>query len=190
MDPYERMSEWYADAERGGQVQPEAIALATATPDSRPSVRMVLLKSWDERGFVFFTNRQSRKGAELASNPWAALTIYWNVLGRQVRAAGRVWRTSRAESIAYWVTRPRESQAAAWASAQSRPIGSRAELEAGYRGVLERYGERPLPLPPFWGGYRLRPDWVEFWEHRPNRLHERLLMTRRRGAWREEILQP
>jgi pyridoxamine 5'-phosphate oxidase len=190
MDPFERLTEWYRVAVEAGQAQPEAMALATADAAGRPSVRMVLLKGWSPRGFVFFTNRESRKGLELAANPRAALTLYWGVLGRSVRAAGRVSRASRAESLAYWVTRPRESQAAAWASAQSRAIGSRDDLEARYRAILDRFADRPLPLPPFWGGYRLRPDWVEFWEHRPNRLHERLLLTRRRGGWREEILQP
>jgi pyridoxamine 5'-phosphate oxidase len=190
MDPFQTVTDWYRAAEAAGQPQPEAMSLATATPDGRPSVRMVLLKSWDARGFVFFTNRESRKGSELAANPRAALTVYWGVLGRSVRAAGRVSRASRRESLAYWVTRPRESQAAAWASAQSRPIASRAELEARQRAILQRFGGRPIPLPPFWGGYRLRPDWVEFWEHRPDRLHDRLLLTRRRGGWREEILQP
>jgi pyridoxamine 5'-phosphate oxidase len=190
MDPFTRVTEWYRAAEAAGQPQPDAISLATATPEGRPSVRMVLLKSWDARGFVFYTNRESRKGSELAANPQAALTVYWGVLGRSVRAAGRVSRTSRRESLAYWVTRPRESQAAGWASAQSRPIASREELEARQEAILQRFAERPLPLPPFWGGYRLRPDWIEFWEHRPNRLHDRLLLTRRRGGWREEILQP
>jgi pyridoxamine 5'-phosphate oxidase len=190
MDPFRRMTEWYEAAEAAGQPLPDAMALATATRDARPSVRMVLLKSWDARGFVFFTNRESRKGSELAANPVAALTVYWSVLGRSVRAAGRVSRASRRETLAYWVTRPRESQAAAWASAQSRPVASRAELEARKSAILARFGERPIPLPPFWGGYRLRPDWVEFWEHRPDRLHDRLLLTRRRGSWREEILQP
>ena len=190
MDPFERVSEWYRAAEAAGQPQPDAMSLATATPEGRPSNRMVLLKSWDERGFVFYTNRESRKGSELAANPQAALTLYWGVLGRSVRAAGRVSRTSRRESLSYWVSRPRESQAAAWASAQSRPIGFRAELEERQRAILERFAERPIPLPPFWGGYRLRPDWVEFWEHRPDRLHDRLLLTRRRGGWREELLQP
>jgi pyridoxamine 5'-phosphate oxidase len=190
MDPFQRLTQWYRAAEEAGQAQPDAMALATATPDGRPSVRMVLLKGWGPRGFVFFTNRESRKGAELAANPHAALSVYWTVPGRSVRAAGRVSHASRTESLAYWVTRPRESQAAAWASAQSRPIGSREELEARSQAILDRFAERPIPLPPFWGGYRLRPDWVEFWEHRPNRLHDRLLMTRRRGGWREEILQP
>jgi pyridoxamine 5'-phosphate oxidase len=190
MEPFGRVTDWYRAAEAAGQPLPEAMALATADRDGKPSVRMVLLKGWDARGFVFFTNRESRKGSELAANPVAALTIYWGVLGRSVRAAGRVSRTSRRESLAYWVTRPRESQAAAWASAQSRPIGRREELEARYRAILERFGKRPIPLPPFWGGYRLRPDWVEFWEHRADRLHDRRLLTRRRGGWREEILQP
>jgi pyridoxamine 5'-phosphate oxidase len=190
MDAFQRLTEWYRAAEEAGQPQPEAMALATADASGRPSVRMVLLKGWGPRGFVFFTNRESRKGSELAANPHAALTLYWTALGRSVRSTGRVSRASRAESLAYWVTRPRESQAAAWASAQSHPIGRREDLEDRYRAILERYADRPLPLPPFWGGYRLRPDWVEFWEHRPNRLHDRLLLTRRRGGWREEILQP
>jgi pyridoxamine 5'-phosphate oxidase len=190
MDPFQHLTDWYREAEDLGQPQPDAMALATSTPDGRPSVRMVLLKGWSPRGFVFFTNRESRKGVELAGNPRAALSLYWTAAGRSVRASGRVSRASRAESLAYWVTRPRESQAAAWASAQSRPIASREDLEARHRAILERFAEQPLPLPPFWGGYRLRPDWVEFWEHRANRLHERLLLTRRRSGWREEILQP
>lgn len=190
MDPFAQLDGWYREAEAAGQPQPEAMALATASPDGMPSVRMVLLKGWDARGFTFFTNRESRKGAELAANPRAALTLHWSTLGRQVRAAGLVSWAARRESLAYWVTRPRESQAAAWASEQSWPIASREELERRYRAILDRFAGRPLPLPPFWGGYRLRPDWVEFWEHRPNRLHHRLLLTRRRGGWREEILQP
>ncbi|HVC99997.1 MAG TPA: pyridoxamine 5'-phosphate oxidase [Candidatus Dormibacteraeota bacterium] len=190
MDPFQRVTEWYREAQAAGQSQPDAMALATAGADGRPSVRMVLLKSWDSRGFVFFTNRDSRKGSELAANPRAALTVYWGVTGRSVRAAGRVSRTARAESLAYWATRPRESQAAAWASPQSRPIAASTSLEAAQEAVLNRFPDRPIPLPPFWGGYRLRPDWVEFWEHRPDRLHDRLLLTRRRGGWREEVLGP
>jgi pyridoxamine 5'-phosphate oxidase len=190
MDPFQRVTEWYREAEAAGQPQPDAMALATASPDGRPSVRFVLLKSWDARGFVFYTNRGSRKGSELTANPRAALTVYWGVLGRAVRASGRVTRTSRRESLAYWVTRPRESQAAAWASPQSRPVESRASLEESQQAILDRFGDRPIPLPPFWGGYRLRPDWVEFWEHRADRLHDRLLLTRRRGGWREEVLGP
>ena len=190
MDPFEKLDLWYREAEAAGQAQPEAMALATASADGMPSVRMVLLKGWDARGFTFFSNRGSRKGAELAANPQAALTLHWGVLGRSVRAAGRVTRAARSESVAYWVNRPRESQAAAWASEQSRVIDSREELESRYQAILDRFSGGPLPLPPFWGGYRLRPDWVEFWEHRANRLHHRLLLTRRRGGWREEILQP
>ena len=190
MDPFGRLDQWYREAEAAGQPQPEAMALATASPDGMPSVRMVLLKGWDARGLTFFTNRESRKGAELAANPRAALTLHWGILGRSVRAAGRVTRASGRESLAYWETRPRESQAAAWASEQSRVIGSREELESRYAAILARFAGGPLPLPPFWGGFRLRPDWVEFWEHRPDRLHHRLLLTRRRGGWREEILQP
>jgi pyridoxamine 5'-phosphate oxidase len=190
MDPFEHLSAWHAEAVAAGQVLPEAMALATASADGHPSVRMVLLKGWGRRGFEFFTNYTSRKGVELAGNPRAALTVYWVASGRSVRASGRVSRMSRRGSLAYWVTRPRESQAAAWASAQSRPVGSRPELEERYKAVLERFGDRPIPLPPFWGGYRLRPDWIEFWQHEPNRLHQRLLVTRRRGGWSEQILQP
>jgi pyridoxamine 5'-phosphate oxidase len=190
MDPFERVSEWYAEAVAAGQRLPEAMALATSTLDGRPSVRMVLLKGWGPRGFEFFTNNSSRKGLELAANPRAALTVYWGSVDRQLRAAGRVSRMSRRDSLLYWATRPRESQAAAWASAQSQRVGSRAELEARYQAILERFAERPIPLPPFWGGYRLRADWIEFWQHEPNRLHQRLLVTRRRGGWSEQTLQP
>lgn len=190
MEPFERMAEWHRQAVAAGQPLPEAMALATATPDGRPSVRMVLLKGWDARGLTFYSNRQSRKGTELAANPQAAISIYWSVPGRAVRAAGRVSRVSRAESAEYWGTRPRDSQAAAWASAQSRPVSSREELELGQAEVLARFEGRPIPLPPFWGGYRLRPDWVEFWEHRPDRLHDRLLLTRSGSRWLEQRLAP
>lgn len=189
-DPFELFAEWFAAAQSAGARQPEAMALATADARGRPSVRYVLLKGWGPRGFEFYTNFRSQKGAQLEANPRAALSVYWRELGRQVRAEGRVARLPRAASLRYWVNRPRESQAAAIASAQSRPIGSREELEAAYEAVLERFEGVPIPLSSFWGGYRLRPDWIEFWQHRDNRLHDRVRFSRARGGWRTALLQP
>ncbi len=166
------------------------MALATAGSDGMPSVRMVLLKGWSARGLEFFTNHESRKGLELAANARAAVTLHWPATRRQVRAAGPVSALSRRASLAYWVTRPRESQAAAAASPQSRPIASRAALERAQAQVLESNHGRPIPLPAFWGGYRLRPVWFEFWESRPNRLHDRRLFTRTAAGWKEELLAP
>ena len=189
-DPLARFETWFAEARAREIPQAEAMALATADARGRPSVRMLLLKGWGPRGFEFFTNRQSRKGSELAGNPFAALTLFWQPQGRAVRAAGRVTIMSRADSMLYWSSRPLASQASAWASAQSSRLDSRAELERRQADLIARADGGALPLPPFWGGYRVRPDWVEFWEHRDDRLHERLLYTRRRGGWRKEELQP
>ncbi len=189
-DPLKQFASWYREAEAAGAPQPEAMALATATRAGRPSVRMVLLKGWGERGFAFYTNLGSRKGDELAANARAALAIYWREVGRQVRAAGRVSRLSRRDALAYWETRPLESQVAAWVSPQSRVIESREWLETMYSETRERLAGAPIPLPPFWGGFRVRPDWIEFWEHKPNRLHDRLRYTRRRGGWTTEVLGP
>ena len=188
-DPFRQFEEWFEEAKRAGIVA-EAMTLATATADGAPSARMVLLKGADEDGFVFYTGYDSRKGGELAQNPRAALVFYWQPLGKQVRVEGPVERVSEAESAAYFATRPRGSQLAAWASEQSRPLGGRDELETRYAELEQEYEGRDVPLPPHWGGYRLRPEAIEFWEHRENRLHDRLRYTRAREGWQAERLAP
>ena len=189
-EPLERFAAWFADAEQAGVDVPEAMTLATATADGVPSARMVLLKSADEDGFVFYTGYVSRKATELDENPRAALVLYWQRLGKQVRVEGRVERVSAAESAAYFSTRPRGSQLAAWASQQSRPLSSREDLERRYAELENEYEGREVPLPPHWGGYRLWPDAIEFWEHRENRLHDRIRYTRAREGWKAELLCP
>ncbi len=170
---------------------PETMTLATAAADGAPSARMVLLKNVDRDGFVFYTGYESRKGGELAENPRAALVFYWQAQGRQVRVEGVVERVSQDESAAYFASRPRGSQLAAWASEQSRPLAGREELERRYAELEREHEGRDVPLPPHWGGFRLRPDAVEFWEHRDNRLHERTRYTRARdGAWSAQVLSP
>ena len=189
-NPLERFQEWFREAEQVGVEVPEVMTLATADAGGTPSARMLLLKSADEDGFVFYSGYASRKGGELDDNPRAALVFYWRPLGKQIRVEGRVERVSEAESAAYFATRPRGSQLAAWASQQSRPLASREELERRY-GELERvYEGREVPLPPHWGGYRLRPEAIEFWQHRENRLHDRVRYTRAREGWRHELLSP
>jgi len=189
-DPFLLFQEWFDEAERAGVVAPEAMTLATATADGAPSARMVLLKGADEDGFVFYTGYDSRKGAELAENPRAALVFYWQPVGKQVRVEGPVERVSEAESAAYFETRPRGSQLAAWASQQSRPLASREELERRYAELEQEYEGRDVPLPPQWGGYRLQPEVIEFWEHHENRLHDRVRYTRAREGWQTERLAP
>jgi pyridoxamine 5'-phosphate oxidase len=189
-DPFLLFQEWFDEAERAGVVAPEAMTLATATADGAPSARMVLLKGADEDGFVFYTGYDSRKGAELAENPRAALVFYWQPVGKQVRVEGLVGRVSEAESAAYFETRPRGSQLAAWASQQSRPLASREELERRYAELEQEYEGRDVPLPPQWGGYRLQPEVIEFWEHHENRLHDRVRYTRAREGWQTERLAP
>ena len=188
-DPIAALRAWLLEAEpvsRG----PQAMTLATATADGRPSARVVLLRGVDDRGITFFTNRDSRKGEELRENPRAALVLHWWELGRQVRVEGGVEEVERVESEAYWATRPRPSRIAAWASAQSRPLGGRDELEAAYAETDARFRGDDVPLPPFWGGYRVRPDAVEFWRHRDSRLHDRLRYVRSGDTWRRERLAP
>jgi pyridoxamine 5'-phosphate oxidase len=189
-DPLRRFEEWLDAARSAGAVFPETMTLATASADGAPSARMVLLKGADANGFVFFTGYESRKAAELAENPRAALVFYWQPLGRQVRVEGPVERVSEAESAEYFATRPRGSQLAAWTSHQSRPLASREELERRYAELEREHEGREVPLPPHWGGYRLRPAAIEFWEHRDNRLHDRLRYTRAREGWEVERLWP
>jgi len=188
-DPLREFERWFEEARGSGLAVPEAMALATSTPDGRPSVRMVLLKSADERGFAFYTNYESRKGAELAANPHAALLFYWQPLGRQVRVEGRVERATTEESEVYFRTRPLGSRLAAWASPQSRPLADRAELERLYAEAAERLGD-DVPRPPQWGGFRLRPDAYEFWEHRDDRLHDRVRYERDATGWSRARLAP
>jgi len=189
-DPIAQVASWYAQAQERGVAQPEAMTLATATPAGAPSARMVLLKGIDARGLIFFTNLDSRKAAELAANPRAALVLYWQPLRRQVRVEGRVERLSEAESAAYFATRPRGGALAAWASPQSRPLESRDALERLYAGVEQRFAGEDVPLPPFWGGYLVVPDAVELWEGRDNRLHDRVRYERAGSAWRLTRLAP
>lgn len=189
-DPFELFREWFDAAAAAGVELTEAMTLATATPDGRPSARTVLLKGVDDRGFVFFTNYESRKGRELEQNPHAALVFVWHVEPRrQVIVRGRVERVPQAESEAYFRTRPLGSRLATWASRQSEVIPNREAVEQAYADAEERFGDDP-PLPPWWGGYVLEPEAFEFWENRPNRLHERLRYTREEGGWRVERLAP
>jgi len=189
LDPIVQFGLWLRDA-RQACPQADAMTLATAARNGRPSARVVLLRAHDERGFVFFTNRGSRKGTELRENPRAAVVFHWWELGRQVRVEGAVEEISEGESAAYWQTRPRESRIAAWASPQSTAIGGRAELEGLYADAAGRYTNDEIPLPPFWGGFRVLPDWIEFWLHRNSRLHDRIRYERSAGAWRRERLAP
>lgn len=189
-EPLEQFEHWFAEAKRAGVEVPEAMTLATADGEGVPSARMVLLKGAGEDGFVFYTGYGSRKSEELDQNARAALVFYWRPLGRQVRVEGSVERVSEPESAAYFATRPRGSQLAAWASQQSRPLGSRDELERRYAELEREYEDREVPLPPHWGGYRLRPEAIEFWEHRENRLHDRIRYTRAREEWKVERLSP
>ena len=189
-NPVARFQEWFREAEQAGVEVPEAMALATADADGAPSARMVLLKGADEDGFVFYSGYVSRKAGELEQNPRAALLFYWRPPGKQIRVEGRVERVSEAESTAYFATRPRGSQLAAWASRQSRPLSSREGLETRYAELQREYEGRDVPLPPHWGGYRLRPETIEFWEHRENRLHDRVRYTRAREGWKLQRLAP
>jgi pyridoxamine 5'-phosphate oxidase len=189
-DPLEQFEHWFAEAKRAGVEVPEAMTLATADAEGAPSARMVLLKGAGEDGFVFYTGYGSRKSEELEQNPRAALVFYWRPFGRQVRVEGSVERVSEAESAGYFATRPRGSQLAAWASHQSQPLESREELERRYAELEREYEDRDVPLPPHWGGYCLHPEAIEFWEHRENRLHDRIRYTRAREGWKVERLSP
>ncbi|HXR53701.1 MAG TPA: pyridoxamine 5'-phosphate oxidase [Acidimicrobiales bacterium] len=188
-DPIVQFGSWFAEAKDAVR-QPEAIALATVDRAGVPSVRMVLLKGWDERGFVFFTNYASRKGSELAANPHAAFALYWEPLHRQVRVEGGVEPVSETESDRYFATRPRPSQLAAYASQQSQTLAHRAELESAVRHLEAQYAGRDVPRPGHWGGFRLFPTVIEFWQHRENRLHDRFAYRRDGDRWRVDRLAP
>jgi pyridoxamine 5'-phosphate oxidase len=189
-DPIALFDEWLADAVAARLPEPTAMALATASPDGAPANRMVLLKGVDTAGFRFFTNYTSAKGADLSANPRAALVFHWQPLGRQVRVTGRVKKLSAAESDAYFASRPRGSQLSAAASPQSRVVTSRAELEAEVAALDARFADAPVPRPRHWGGYIVRPDAIEFWTHRDDRLHDRLRYRRTRHGWATEVLAP
>jgi pyridoxamine 5'-phosphate oxidase len=189
-DPFRQFAAWFADARNAGVRAPEAAALATASAGGAPSVRMVLVKAAGEPGFVFFTNYASRKGTELTANPRAALLFYWDPVGRQVRIEGPVERLSAEESAAYVRTRPRPSQLSALASPQSRPVADREQLERRVAELAALHAGAELPVPDFWGGFRLLPERFEFWQHREDRLHDRLSYGRQDGGWLIERLAP
>ena len=185
---HEQLERWFHEVE--DLDEPNAMVLTTATAEGRPSARTVLLKGYDERGLVFFTNRESRKGRELAANPQATGVLPWHELQRQVIVTGAVEPVTDAESDAYFASRPRDAQLGAWASHQSEVLPGRDALEAALAVVVERYDGKPVPRPPFWGGYRLRPDEVEFWQGRTARLHDRLRFRRTGSGWVVERLSP
>ncbi len=189
-DPIRQFERWFEDARAAGLPELNAMTLATATPDGGPSARIVLLKAADARGFVFFTDYRSRKGAELDANPRAALVLYWAALERQVRITGSTARIGRTESAAYFNSRPLGSRLSAMASHQSSVVASRAVLEARASELAREYADRAPELPAYWGGTRVTPETIEFWQGRPNRLHDRLRYTRDSGPWRIERLSP
>lgn len=190
-DPIKQFSNWFTAAIEAQIRDVNAMSLATAWPDGRPSVRIVLLKGFDHDGFVFFTNYESEKGRQLAANRYAALGFYWIELDRQIRISGKTTRTSHEESERYFHSRPTGSQLGAWASRQSEVVDARRVLDARMAQVSERFADKPIPLPPHWGGFRLKPDQVEFWQGRANRLHDRFrYILQADGVWLLERLSP
>ena len=189
--PIHQFGRWFEEARAADVDEPTAMTLATATAGGRPSARMVLLKGVDDRGFVFYTDYRSRKGEDLAANPYAALVFYWPEIERQIRVSGHVDKVSREESEAYFRTRPLGSRLGAWTSHQSAVLPNRAALEERLRQIAEEFKDGDVPLPPYWGGYRVAPDILEFWQGRPNRLHDRIRYTRQSdGRWLIERLAP
>jgi pyridoxamine 5'-phosphate oxidase len=189
-NPIDLFQSWFKDARQSGLFLPEAMTLATCSSQGKPSARTVLLKSADPSGFVFFTNYGSQKGTELESNPFASLLFHWPILQRQVRVEGTVSRVSREDSEIYFHSRPRGSQIGAWASIQSQKLDSRAELQAAIEKTESKYKDQPIPLPDHWGGYRIQPEKIEFWQGRPFRLHDRLVFEKVNGEWRTHRLYP
>jgi len=189
-DPFRLFDEWFAEARTSEPNDPEAMTLATAGAGGRPSARVVLLKGHGANGFVFYTNQRSRKGEELAANRNAALLFHWKSLRRQIRIEGPVSPVLDAEADAYFATRSRDSQLGAWASDQSQPLASRAEFEARYEAMRQKFEGADVPRPPHWSGYRVAPDRIEFWTDRPHRLHERRLFVRDGDGWNEGLLYP
>ncbi len=189
-DPHLLFEEWFALARGSESNDPEAMALATADAAGRTSVRMVLLKGHDRRGFVFYTNQDSRKGKDLEANPHAALLFHWKSLRRQVRVEGAVEPVTAGEADAYFASRSRDSQLGAWASDQSRPLDARDTFEARYTEMRRRFEGAPVPRPPRWSGFRVAPERIEFWTDRAHRLHERRLFTRAGSGWSEGLLYP
>jgi len=189
-DPFLLFDEWFVEAKASEPNDPDAMALATATPDGRPSVRVVLLKGWGPEGFTFYTNLDSRKGAEVAANPYAALLFHWKSLRRQIRVEGPLEQVSDADADSYFATRGRDSQLGAWASYQSRPLDSRATFEKRFEEAARRFEGEAVPRPTRWSGFRLKPELFEFWSDRPHRLHERRMFTPAPGGWREGLLYP
>jgi len=188
-NPVKQFEEWFNTALKSGFKLPNAMTLATASKRGKPSARIVLLKGFDETGFVFYTNYKSRKAKELKKNPYASLLFYWDKLDRQVRIEGKINKITKAESEKYFGTRPYESRLGAWASNQSSVIKDRMVLENSYLKYLEKYPQN-VPLPQYWGGYRLIPDMVEFWQGSKNRLHDRIRYTRKKSGWKIERLAP
>jgi len=189
-NPLRQFEQWYAEAAATGMKLPDAMALATATRKGVPSVRMVLLRGTTKGGFVFFTNYESRKSTDLAQNPRAALLFHWPVLERQVRIEGSIEKLARRQSNEYFQSRPRESRLAAWASAQSRIIPDRATLETAFDRARIRFEGKEIPCPPFWGGFRLIPTEIEFWQARQHRLHDRRCYVKQRRGWKVVLLAP
>lgn len=190
IDPHSIFNKWFAEARASEPNDPEAMAVTTVSGDGRPSTRMALLKGHDARGFVFYTNYESRKALDIAANPYVALLFHWKSLRRQVRIEGPVSKVGDAEGDAYFATRKRDSQLGAWASDQSRPLDSRATFEARFEEVRQRFEGQDVPRPPHWSGFRVAPERIEFWQDRAHRLHERRLFTRNGEGWGEGLLYP